>query len=92
MAHQIENQIDLLKDAKHLFSEHAEKVQDLTNHFSAGVRGLEQDELNHDYMDFLEEFLGDYILKLNAIRETIEDEYVLALNRKIQYLEDRKLV
>lgn len=89
MAHQIERQIDLLKDAKHLFLEHAGKVQDLTNDFNARVRSLEQDELNHDYMDFLEDFLGAYITHLNTIRETIEEDYVPALSKKIHYLEDR---
>jgi hypothetical protein len=89
MSHQIENQIELLKQAKSLFSDHAEKIEELTQNFNAAVRGLEQDELNHDYMDFLEEFLADYVTKLKTIRETIEEEYMPLLNRKIQYLEDR---
>jgi hypothetical protein len=89
MAHQIENQIELLRQAKSLFSDHAEKIEELTQNFNAAVRGLEQDQLNHDYMDFLEEFLSDYVVKLKTIRETIEEEYMPLLNRKIQYLEDR---
>lgn len=89
MAHRIEQQIELLEQAESLFAEHAEKVQELTDHFSAGVRALEQDELNHDYMDLLEEFLSDYIIKLKTIRETIEDEYLPKLQRKIIHLEER---
>jgi hypothetical protein len=90
MSYQIEYQIELLGKAKALFVEHAEKVQELTDHFNAGVRALEQEDLNHDYMDFLEEFLSDYIIKLKTIRETIEDEYLPHLQRKINYLEERE--
>jgi len=88
--YQIENQIELLRNAKSLFSEHAEKVQELTELFNARVRMLEQDELNHDYMDFIEEFLRDYVVKLKSIRETIEDEYLPQLERKIRHLEERE--
>jgi len=86
----IERQIELLRDAKSLFNDHAEKVEELRGNFSSRVMQLEQDELNHDYMKFLEEFLGDYMAKLSTIRETIEDEYVPALERKIRHLEERE--
>lgn len=86
----IERQIDLLTNAKNLFSQHAEKVEDLRLTFASGVRHLEQDELNQDYMEFLEEFLADYLVKLATIRETIEDEYLPAVERKIRYLEERE--
>ncbi|MEY4934528.1 MAG: hypothetical protein RIS64_887 [Bacteroidota bacterium] len=86
----IERQIELLNNAKNLFSEYAEKVEDLRTSFASRVRGLEQDELNQDYMEFLEDFLGDYLIKLGAIRETIEDEYLPAVGRKIRYLEERE--
>lgn len=87
---QIERQIELLQDAKTLFTQHAELVEEIRLNFAGSVRGLEQNELNQDYMDFLEEFLGDYMIKLGAIRETIEDEYLPALIRKIRYLEERE--
>lgn len=86
----IERQIELLNNAKNLFNQHAEKVEDLRANFASSVRGLEQDELNQDYMEFLEEFLGDYMVKLGTIRETIEDEYVPAVVRKIRSLEERE--
>ena len=88
--YQIEGQVELLRDAKSLFSQHAEKVQELMDQFNSGVRALEQEELNHDYMDFLEEFLADYIVKMRTIRETIEDEYLPQLDRKIRSLEERE--
>lgn len=89
MAHQIEHQIELLKDAKSLFAQQSEKIQELMDHFNHGVMALEQDDLNHDYVDFLNEFLADYLVKLKTMAEVIEEEYMPQMERKIRSLEDR---
>ncbi len=86
----IERQIELLRDAKALFAQHAEIMENTMREFNSGVRSLEQDELNHDYMEFLEEFLTEYSGKLKSMRENIEDDYLPALERKIRYLEERE--
>jgi hypothetical protein len=86
----IERQIELLRDAKAMFIQHSQIMDNTLQLFNSGVRSLEQDELNHDYMDFLEEFLKEYSGKLKSMRETIDDEYLPAVERKIRYLEERE--
>ncbi len=85
----IERQVELLQDAKALFVQHAQIMENTMQEFNSGVRSLEQDELNHDYMEFLEEFLTEYSGKLKSMRETIDDDYLPAVERKIRYLEER---
>lgn len=90
MNNQIERQIDLLREVKAVFSQHSQIMDSTIQGFNTAIHSFEQDDLNHDYMDFIEEFFDEYKEKLMSISETIEDEYLPALERKIRYLEERE--
>lgn len=87
--YQLERQIDLLSEAKKLFSEHSELIQALMENFNKSVTSLEQDDLNHDYVTFIEQFLLEYTGRLKSIRVTIDDEYLPQIERKKRHLEER---
>ncbi len=87
--YQIERQVELLEDARSIIIQHSQLLDNAMTMFRSGVNSLEQDDLNHDYMDFLEGFLAEYSSKLKSLRDTIDEEYIPALNRKIRHLEER---
>jgi hypothetical protein len=88
-AHRIEEQIEMLAKAKSFLQQHAESLDEQVKDMRSQIRSLEQDELNHDYLDFLEEFQTLYTSKLTAITEEIEGAYIPSIQRKMQHLEDR---
>ena len=57
--------------------------------FNSAIKSFEQDDLNHDYQEFLNEFNGEYNNKLKYLVRDIEDEYIPAIIKKLEYLEDR---
>lgn len=89
MSHLIEGQIELLEKARHVFLQHSQEMTNLQEQLNNQIRGLEQDELNHDYLDFVEEFQLIYNAKLRDLCQQIHDEIVPQIIRKIQHLEDR---
>ena len=86
---QIELQIELLERAKLLFSKHSEHLEAVVSNFNQEVRALEQEDLNHDYLMYMEECFAEYSSQLKTVRENIDDEYIPAIIRKIRSLEER---
>ena len=84
-----EGKKELLEKAKSVFMQHSQEMISLQERLNSEVRGLEQDEINHDYLGFIEEFQQVYNAKLRDLNNQIDDEIIPQINRKIQYLEDR---
>lgn len=90
LGYEIERQVELLGEAKATFVSHSQQLENLLSTFNSALKSFEMDNLNHDYQEFLEEFNSEYSGKLKKMRDVIDSEYIPAIQRKINYLEDRE--
>jgi hypothetical protein len=86
---QIEAQIEMLQKAVQFLAQHGESLNEQVMSMQGQVQNLGEEDLNHDYMEYLEEFQETYASKILAIIQEIDDQYIPDIQRKIQYLEER---
>ena len=89
MSQRLEEQIELLTNAKSRYQGLSERIQDLIYESKRIVVNLADNELNHDYVEYLDEFNLSLIPAMAHVVERIEEELQSNLTSKIRYLEER---
>ena len=74
MSQRIEGQIELLDVAKNRYQALSENIVELISEAKQIVSGLADDELNHDYVAFLEDFNQTLVPSLLRATEQINDD------------------
>lgn len=90
MSQRIEGQIELLDAAKSRYQALSESIVELIAEAKRIVASLSDDELNHDYVTYLQEFNEALLPALFRATEQIDDDLQAALSSKIRYLEERR--
>lgn len=90
MNQHIERQIELLGDAKNIFVQHSQELENLFQMLNNAIISLESDELNYDYVEYLHDCQVEYNAKIKSLIDLIETDFIIEIQQKIQYLEERE--
>lgn len=90
MSYRLEQQVELLNDAKRGYQGLSERIQELIAESKRIVANLADNELNHDFVEYLEEFNSTLAPAMAHAVEQIDEHLQGNLSSKIRYLEERE--